>query len=445
MIFRLFHSLTLLLVAATAAAQTSQIAPNIQRATVAGVDLLVLKTGVKDVVTLRGSLPAGDAAAKNGNVALATLAGEMLDQGTTRQNKFAIAEQLEAVGATVSFSVDNDMLVIRAKCLSKDVPLVVRLIAEQLRSPAFDPEEFARLKTRLAGAFQRQLESTDARALEAFNQAAYPREHPNRVATVRQFLAALESARLEDVKAFHAKHYGPKGLTLVLVGDVEAANAQNTVQQSFAGWTGGGAVIRSAQPAQPPSDVRQVQTLFMDEKPSVSIVWGQPTGLKHSDPDALPLRVGTAILGSGFTGRLLATIRDKEGLTYGIGARMANDTFNDGEWRIIGTFAPELLDQGIASTQRELQAWHSKGVTARELDERKTNLAGIFKIQLSTTEGAAETILQTVQRGYDLTWIDEYPAKVQALTLEQVNGAIKRHLDPAKMVLVRAGTVPETK
>ena len=434
-----FRLITLWLLPLACAAQ---IAPRVERSTVSGVDLLLLPTSVREVVTLRGSLPAGDAATKGGNVAVATLVGAMLDQGTLRQDKFAIAEQLEAVGATVNFSVDNDVLRISAKCLRPDVPLVIRLIAEQLREPAFHEEDFVRMKARLAGAFQRQLESTDARALETFNQAIYPAEHPNHTPTVRQCLAALDTAQLDDVKAFHARHYGTRGMVLVLVGDVDVPATRQAVQTAFAGWTGGSEVVRAPFPAQVAPDQSRVRTVRMDDKSSVSIVWGQPTGLRHSDPDALPLRVGTAILGSGFTGRLLATIRDREGLTYGIGAGVTSDTFNDGEWRLAGTFAPELLERGLASTRRELEGWHRNGVTARELAERKTNLAGTFKVQLSTTEGLAATLLQTVHRGYNLSWIDTYPEQVQALTLEQVNGAIRRHLDPQRMMLIRAGTLP---
>ncbi|HEX2101523.1 MAG TPA: pitrilysin family protein, partial [Candidatus Synoicihabitans sp.] len=327
-------------------------------------------------------------------------------------------------------------------CLRRDVPLVISLIAEQLREPAFDPGEFEKLKSRLAGALRRQLENTDAQAREAFNGAIYPREHPNYVPPVREFLAALATAELDDVKTFHARHYGPKGLTLVLVGDVDVAATQAAVRQGFDGWQGGSAILRAKLPATMSADAVPERTVRMADKPSVSVVWGQSSGLRHGDPDALALRVGTAILGSGFTGRLLANVRDKEGLTYGIGAVLTNDTFNDGEWRIVGTFAPELLDQGLASTRRQLDSWHQAGVTAQELHDRKSNLAGSFKVQLATTDGLAATLLQTVERGYDLTWIDEYPAKVQALTLEQVNNAIRRHLDPKKMVLVRAGTLP---
>src|SRR5690606_8065211 len=177
---------------------------------------------------------------------------------------------------------------------------------------------------RLAGAIQRQLESTDLRARETFQQTIYPEKHPNRGETVREFLAALETATLDEVKAFYQEHYGPHGLILVLVGDVDPAAARDAVEKGFAGWQGGSAVVRARRPASASAKHESPQTVFMEDKTSVSVVLGQASGLRHSDPASLPLRVGTAILGSGFTGRLMSIIRDREGLTYGIGATLTN-------------------------------------------------------------------------------------------------------------------------
>ena len=150
--------------------------------------------------------------------------------------------------------------------------------------------------------------------------------------------------------------------------------------------------------------------------------------------------MATAILGSGFTGRLMANVRDIEGLTYGIDASMSNDTFNDGDWRIGATFAPDLLDKGIASAQRQLKLWYDVGVTPAEVTARKSNVIGAFKVGLANTGGMAGVLLNAVNRGYDQTWLDEFPVKVNALSSEQVNGAIKKYLKPESMVMVKAGT-----
>jgi zinc protease len=228
-------------------------------------------------------------------------------------------------------------------------------------------------------------------------------------------------------------------MTLVLVGDVSPAGVQEEVTKAFAGWTGGQDYVRPAQPAVP-SGPREVSVPLRD-KPSVSVILGQATGLKYRDPDALALRVGTAILGHGFTGRLMGTVRDKEGLTYNIGAGVVEDTIADGAWDISASFAPALLDKGTASTRRELQKWWSDGVTENELATRKQGLVGGYFVGLSTTGGLASTIVTTIQRGYDLTWLDGYPEAIKALTRAQVNSALKTHLDPATMVLVEAGSV----
>jgi zinc protease len=200
--------------------------------------------------------------------------------------------------------------------------------------------------------------------------------------------------------------------------------------------------LRASAPNAPSGETapHNIQVPLKD-KPSTTMLLGQADGMRYRDPDALPLRVGTAILGQGFTGRLMGTVRDREGLTYGIGAGVSADSITDGAWSISATFAPTLLDHGVASTRRVLEAWWQEGITEDELAARKQGLIGGYFVGLSTTGGLASTILTTIQRGYDLGWLDGYPAAVRAMSRDQVNRAIRAHLDPSTMVLVEAGSV----
>jgi len=95
----------------------ASVAKDAVRADIDGIDVVALRTGVEDVVTVVGSLPAGDDRSPPGNVMLATLTGAMLDKGTTTQDKFAIAQKLGNVGAVLSFAVDTNTLEIRGRCL----------------------------------------------------------------------------------------------------------------------------------------------------------------------------------------------------------------------------------------------------------------------------------------------------------------------------------------
>jgi len=412
-----------------------------QRSDVAGIDVITYRTHVKDVVVILGALPAGDAMAESGNIAIPTLAGMMLDRGTKAHDKFAIAEQLDNVGAEISFGVGTQSLEIRAKCLKKDLPLVIGLIAEELRTPALKSQELDKAKQQFIGVLETSAHNTQSRAQEAFGRAIFPAGHPNRPHAISEYEAAAKSATLEEIKAFHAKFYGPAHMTLVLAGDVSTPEAQAEIAKAFSGWSGGQDYLRPSKPAASPG-AGEIRVPLAD-KPSVSILLGQPTGLRYKDADALALRVGTAIFGQGFTGRLMGTVRDKEGLTYNIGASMGEDSIADGNWNISASFAPALLDKGIASARRELGKWWKDGVTDHELAARKQGIVGSYLVGLSTTGGLANTILMSVQRGYDVNWLDGYPVAVNALTRNQVNAAIKTHLDPSSMVLVEAGSVAQ--
>lgn len=136
-------------------------------------------------------------------------------------------------------------------------------------------------------------------------------------------------------------------------------------------------------------------------------------------------------------------VRDKEGLTYGIYAGLSRDTFGDGDWEVTATFAPSLLAKGIASAQKVVDEFLANGVTAEELAAKKTNMVGKHQVTLTTTSGLARALMTTVQRGLPVSFLDEFPAKVEAITLDEVNTAIKQRLKPDQFVLVEAGTVPE--
>lgn len=426
---------------ALALSASAQVASQAVRTKVAGFDVIAYKTGVKDVVYLRGALPAGDNKAPEGHPYLPTLVGAMLDRGTTLHDKIWITEQLDAVGASINFSVNTGALEFNARCLAKDVPLVITLLAEQLRSPKFDAEELDKLKKQTIGGIQRSLEDTGFRASDAFTRAAYPVGHPNRNPTSDENIASVEKATVDDLKKFHAAHYGPAHLTVIAVGDIDVPQVQAELGKAFSGWTGGSAPLVTAKAT--PNDAAREQIVFMPDKTSVNVVIGQTTGLRYGEGDFIPLRVGASILGgASFSGRLMKNTREKEGLTYGIYSNLTNDTFNDGDFRITATFSPALLGKGVASAKKHLGDWFQQGVTAQELDDHKGNLTGSFKIALSTTEGMSQALLNAVNRGKPISWLDEYPVKINAVTLEQVNGAVRKHLKPDEMFIIKAGTVP---
>ncbi len=417
------------------------VAANSKRQTVEGIDLITVKTGVKDVITFTGSLAAGDVFSPEGNTMVADLTGQMLDKGTREHGKFALAEALENLGAEISFSVSTHTLDFRGKCLRKDLNTVIHLLAEQLRYPAFSEEELEKVKKQRIGSLKRLLENTNVRAQYALSQLIFPEGHPNHLPSLEQMIADVEKVTIEDIRRFHQKFYGPASMVLVAVGDLEHEAVRRAVQKSFKGWSGG--VEYPEYPRASLINGGTKKVVKMEDKTSATLMIGHASTLKSTDPDYLPLMVGNYIFGGNFSARLMSIIRDDEGLTYGIRSSLSDDTFSDGQWSIQGTFAPQLLNRGLESTLRELHRWVEEGVTAQELQNKKTTLIGSFKVRLATTGGMANQILHFVQRGYDVDYLDQYPKDIEALTLEQVNAAIRRYIHPDQAVIVIAGSVDE--
>jgi zinc protease len=117
----------------------------------------------------------------------------------------------------------------------------------------------------------------------------------------------------------------------------------------------------------------------------------------------------------------MATVRDKEGLTYGIRSAVdAIDDHLDGMWNISATFAPALLEKGVTSTVAQVEKWVKQGITEEELANKKTTITGTYKVNLATSRSLAGSILTNAERGRPTSYLDEYPKLISALTLDQV-------------------------
>ena len=370
---------------------------------------------------------------------LATTA--MLSKGTTKNDKFQFSQKLEKLGVDIYVGSDSYHVTINFKCLSQDIDTVIALLAEELRHPLFDEKEFDLLKQQYIGNLQQGLSNPGMRGRIAMTQALYPKDHPNYSSSVETTIENIQNAELDEIKAFHKSYFGPKAMVLVGVGDVDEKTLYKTLEKNFKAWKGG--MDRSQKNHQVAETVGQTKIITIPEKPSAELFIGQYTGIQRSDVDFLPLYIGNSVLGGGFSGRLMKTVRDDAGLTYGISSRLEGYTYSRGYWYINASFNPELLNKGKEMTLEQLRTWYQKGITAQELSHKKSNLIGSFKIGLSTTPGMARNILAVVQRGQAPGYIYEYPKELEAVTLEEVNAAIKKYIDIDNLVIVEAGSIDQ--
>ncbi|WP_415780605.1 insulinase family protein, partial [Flavobacterium chungbukense] len=410
-----------------------------KREKVAGIDVVSVKTSAKDFVTAAASISLGNYASETKNDIIPALTASMLSKGTTLNDKFKFSEKLQKLGVTLNVNASTFKINIGFKCLKKDLDQVIALLAEELRNPLFDAKEFENLKQQFIGNTQQSLNDPGERGDIALSQAIYPKTNPNYSLSVEDNIENIKKATLEEVKAFHKKYFGTASMRLVIVGDTDGANLNASLKKSFKNWNGGVTEKLKFEEASKSNSKTEVVTI--PEKPSAELYIGQFTGLKRADADYIPFYIGNYTLGAGFAGRLMQTVRDNDGLTYNISSGLGGNIETGGYWFVNASFNPALFQKGLDATMVQVDKWVKEGITATELENKKTNLIGSFKVGMSTTNGMARTILNFIERGLEPNYIEQYPNDIQKATLQQVNDAIKKYVQLDKMVIIKSGSL----
>ncbi|MBQ4913627.1 insulinase family protein [Maribacter sp. MMG018] len=409
------------------------------RKNIEGIDVVTAKTGVKDFITVSASFPIANYHNTNGNNVVPMLTVGMLDKGTTEHDKFNFSQKLDKLGVNFNINAGTHHVQIGFKCLKKDVNEVVALLAEELRYPLFDAKEFDLLKQQIIGSIKRGISDPATQGSIALSQAIYPEGHPNYKYDVQSTIKNIEKATLNELKTFHSNYFGTKGMHLVVVGDVDTNELYKSLKKAFKGWNGG--QVSSSTYKEPSKTSALEKVVTIPQKPSAQLFIGQYTGIKRTDKDYVPFYMATSILGGGFSGRLMRTVRDVEGLTYSIGAGHSGHENSGGHWLVYATFNPSLFQKGLDATMVQIKKWVNEGVTKEELAAKKSNITGSFKVSLETTSGLSRTILSFLQRGWEPDYIDQYPKDVESVTLDQVNAAIKKYIDPDNLIVIKSGSL----
>lgn len=412
------------------------IAERAGRTRTAGLDLIVCPVGSKNVVHLGGSLALGNPSDRP----RAMFTAAMLEFGTAEHDADTIGKMLDEVGAELEFEVSGGFLYWTGRCLADDLPRLLTILSGQLRTPVFPSEDLESVRKQLVSEARLAGDDTGSQAGLAYNRAVHPPEHPARLPDEGETVKVLKSLMRQDLVDFHREWFGPASAIVVVAGDVDPARCRAEIDKAFGGWSGG-------KPAPSPAPVPGAEgprmlAIPLAGKESSRVLIGQPCALDGAHPDALALSLAAAALGDGFTSRLVSTVRDAEGLTYAVDSYLSFDPSGRPTWQIAATFAPDLLERGIASIRRELDRWLEDGLNESEFAYRRGAMTGAHRVGLATSEGLAEALHATARRGLPLSWLDDQEAQLRALSRDDVNRVIRQYLEPARMVEVRCGDLP---
>ena len=406
---------------------------------VPGIALYTLKNG-SDVTVLTGNMLGGTVFSENKRIP--SLVSSMLDEGTKRKTKFEISDELENIGASLSFYSGQTAVGFDAKFLKEDTDLVVSLLAEQLRDPAFEEKNLKVVKKSRITALKRSKESTSANASKEMLTAFYGKNQQNSPIDPDTAIEETEKVTTEDLRGFHDNFYGRGSMVIVAVGGVSHTDLSKKIKDAFGDWKELALDVPQEKGEQ--KKISKTTYVTLKDKTSTHLYFGTPLGIDRKHEDYMPLVVASQVLGGSFSGRLMQAVRVRDGLTYGIYSGISGfGNNNKGYWYVAGTFAPELLGEGEKSSLGVISEWIKDGITKEELSVAKSTLTGSYQVGFDSNSGLADGILNSVVVWKDLSYIDDYISKVNSVTLKQVNEAITRHIKEEDLFQVAAGSIDE--
>ena len=412
------------------------------RSTAGGLKLALLQKKTRGgKVVAQMTLRYGDEKSLMNRVTAAQVAGGMLMRGTTKHTRQQIQDELDRLKARANVFGGATQAVVTIETTRENLPAVMRLVAEILREPAFPASEFELLKQeQLANIEQNKSEPTQI-AFTAFSRtlSPFPKGDVRYITTSDEDVANVNAVTLDQAKQFYQDFYGASNGTLTVIGDFDSAEINKLAGDLFGNW-------KSPKPfARVPSVYKDVTALNQSfptpDKANAFFVAGLNLKIRDDNPDYPALLLGNYMLGGGFlNSRLAARIRQKEGLSYGVGSGINISAFDEfGRFTANAIYAPQNVEKLEAAFKEEIARMLKDGFTAEEVEAAKSGYLQSRQVSRAQDNELASRLNNYLFIGRTLQFDADLDAKLQALTPEQIIAAMRRHIDPAKITIIKAG------
>jgi zinc protease len=365
----------------------------------------------------------------------------MLLRGTRTKSRQQLKDEFDRLKARVTISGTYDAANARLETTRPNLPAVLQLIGEVLREPAFDAREFDELRQQMLAQLEENRSDPQYLAFNAFERylSPYPKDDVRYVPTVEENLAELRAVTIEDVRRFYAETYGGGHAQLAIVGDFDPAEIRPILTSIFGEW-------------QSPRPWQRVASQYHDvaatsisvetpDKANAIFLAGLNLELRDDDPDYPALLLGNEVLGGGFLNSRLATrIRQKEGVSYGVGSFLSVSS-EDRASRFIGyaIYAPENAARVESAFREEIDRALRAGLSADELDKARQGWLQNQQVERANDARLAGDVQGKVYLGRTMAFDAELERRVNALTVEQINAVLRRYIRPDELAIVKAG------
>jgi zinc protease len=394
------------------------------------------------------SLRLGDEKSLFGKDLIGGATEAMLARGTARLSREELATAFEKLQTSWSVSGGATGVTLRLETTKANLLASLGLATEVLRSPRFDAAEFEQMKAAWVSDIEGSRSEPQAilqQRIERYGNP-YPKGDVRYAMTFEETLSEIAALKLDDLRAFHRDFYGASQAIVVAVGDFDGAALTSQLQKSLADWTSKAAYVRVPEPALALAPT-QLKIEVKDKQNAVA-AGKLEFALRDSDREYQALRLAAQIFGGGGggSGRLWDRVREKEGLSYGVGAFLSGGQFNaNADWTLFAIAAPQNMDRVKLAFDEEMQRSRRDGFTADELKRAKEAIAAsnrLVRAQDASLAGALESFVERDKTPLYFAELDNLRAQV---TLDEVNAAFRKYVVPDRLVFGMAGDFANAK
>jgi zinc protease len=388
-------------------------------------------------VVITGYLSAGAIFEPDNKLGLAGFTAISLMRGTAQHDFQQIYDALESSGASLGIDGGTHSTGFYGHALVEDLDLLIGTLAEAVRQPVFPVGQVERLRNQLLTGLAIRAQDTSEMASLAFDELVYtghPYSRPE-----DGYPETIRAISREDLAVFHAKHFGPGGMVISIVGGVEVERVLDSVSHYLADWENPNQPTQPELPSLKPLGEMISRQVNIPGKSEADIIMGT-AGPPRPSPDFLAASIGNNILGQfGMMGRIGESVRERSGLAYHASSSLSGG-IGPGPWLFLAGVDPNNLEKVIELMRQEIARFINEPVSSEELADSQANYIGRLPLSLESNSGVAASLLNLERYSLGLDYYLRYPDLVRAITASEILETARRYLHPDRLAVATAGT-----
>lgn len=395
-----------------------------------------------DKITASVILRFGDEKSLNNKSEIGGVLAEMLYSGTTTKTKEQIADELDRIKTSISFSGGSTSLSININTDKKNLPAALALLDDMLQNPKFDAKEFDRIILDTKASYETGKSDPQTLAAQKLQKmlSNYPSGHPYYASSTDESLEELAKVKLDDVKKYYHDFYGANNSVSSFVGELDKKQIKSFLESSFGKWNSK-ETYKEVEPIYFESKAK-TETINTPDKTNAMLLGGLNLNISRKHPDYAAVIIANELLGGGafLSSRIPQRLRENEGMSYGAGSFMNVEyNYNIGNWGVYAMFNPLYKGRLDSALHQEIDKAIKTGFTQDELTKSVASWQEQGRTSLGSNDNLASILRSFLQNDRDLNQYIEFDNKLKNLKLDAVNTALRKYFDKSKFVMVYGG------